>query len=379
VTSPDGRRVAAAWSPGGEVGEVLVLDAVDGRVLGSAAAPHGPRLTWSSDGSSLAVGGGSAVAVYDLGPDGAFSRRHPSRHAYAVRSLVASPEGERLLAVDEGGLVLEWDVSAGTSEVVGVHGAPAAFAGRQAAARGAARTREQPRHERWIEVHVGARTVKLPRAPDAFAVRGDGGVVARSGRHVVVVDGGGKVTSRVGSLPRALSRDGAVVVEVTDPNLEPNPAYERMFIRGDDARGLTIALLDPATGQVRVPLELPPAANACAFSADDRQVVCAGADGLAVADRATGTAVARLGWGGPRPHTIHEASTGVEGIGALSLRDGVLAVLGFEHLEVFEVATGVELLDVTWTEPAITAAEVLPGQLALGDAWGRIHLVPLER
>ncbi|MFO0881816.1 MAG: protein kinase, partial [Gemmataceae bacterium] len=111
AVSPDGRHVAA----GTRVGQILVWDAVAGRVVTSVDVGPILRLAFSPDGQTIAVGG-FGVSLVDV-THGTIHRLHSGAEEGAVVGLAFDPNGHRLATtVERPGEVRVYDLKEGQLE-----------------------------------------------------------------------------------------------------------------------------------------------------------------------------------------------------------------------------------------------------------------------
>ena len=382
--SPNGTRVAVVDDL---YAKLRILDAADGRELGTSRVVPCPHLAWSPDGRALASARGTALEIFEVTPDGQLRERGEPHHTHAVESLSASADGRRLVSVGANGDVLAWDLPDGPPRRAGWamngflgdmdidSGEPRYFAMDGAASlSGDDVLTVVPVIEgngaiielrRWGESEPRVRR-QVPEHPRELARRAGDVLVVRSRRKVHTV--AERTDTLAMALPRALSHDGARVVEVWKKDLDPRTADVTF---GDEVEPDTrIEIRAVPGGKLQTRLDLPANANACVFSADDREVACVGEGWLAVADAATGKRRMRV-------EPDRRASSRAQ----LALSAGLVAALSQGHVLVYDVASGARRAEHRWRDPKISAVALttLSGRptLVLGDSEGKIHLIPI--
>lgn len=103
---PDGKQLAVVTQKRG----VLLLDPVTGKVVHSLDWPDGraTRVEWHPDGARLAVGGtGGTLMLWSPGSD---AKTPVAGATDTLRGLAFGPDGKRLSAVGEDGIVRVWNL-----------------------------------------------------------------------------------------------------------------------------------------------------------------------------------------------------------------------------------------------------------------------------
>lgn len=109
--SPDGKKVALAYTKTGNHGYVRIYDAETGKMLTYRPGPPTPALCWSPDSSILAVGETRGIIIF-LHPDGQLQRPGIRlSKPEAIAGLTFNRDGSRLASVTASGITTVWGVA----------------------------------------------------------------------------------------------------------------------------------------------------------------------------------------------------------------------------------------------------------------------------